>query len=219
MPKDPGRPGFVDDHEHGRIAVRGGRPVSFAVRSTPRRRPGRITGDDVDWLPQAADRADYVVGAEPAGPDAISYVFAQSPYGMHLSATACPEITEIAALRAALSDVNRFDQRVKDLTHENSRRRDGGGGQPHHPLPGTRVAFLAWRSPDPPRPDGLLPLQAHGTKIRPVIIRSAPELRSSNDEHISTISCPGRSVVSLSAHPAYRWRMTPRARQNRPGHH
>ncbi|HEY9291306.1 MAG TPA: hypothetical protein VIP98_08520, partial [Microlunatus sp.] len=68
---------------------------------------GRITADDVDWLDEPAQQggAEYVVGPEPSGPDAITYVFAQTPYGMQLSATAYPVCTDIDALRRAMHSV------------------------------------------------------------------------------------------------------------------
>ena len=68
---------------------------------------GSIADDDLDW--DVTDRdphARYVVAAEPAGPNAITYVFARSPYGMHLSATAHQECIDVVALRSALHRVS-----------------------------------------------------------------------------------------------------------------
>jgi hypothetical protein len=99
-----------------RSVLRRGRPAQMPTMATPGSAPkinlsyfGGISADDVDFV--ASDDLDglrhgqYVVAAEPAGPNAVTYVFARSPYGMHLSATAHPEFTDVAALDAALQSV------------------------------------------------------------------------------------------------------------------
>lgn len=96
-----------------RSAFRRGRPARMPETVEPGGRPkinlsyfGAITEDDLDWAVTDHDRAaEYVVGAEPAGPQAITYVFARSPYGMHLSATAHPDFVDTSALGSALRRV------------------------------------------------------------------------------------------------------------------
>jgi len=67
---------------------------------------GSIADGDLDWdVTDRGSGARYVVAAEPAGPNAITYVFANGPHGMHLSATAHQECTDVAALRSALHRV------------------------------------------------------------------------------------------------------------------
>lgn len=98
-----------------RSASRLGRPASMPINGGGGPKInlsyfGSITDDDLDWdvIDRVADHdpsASYVVAAEPAGPNAITYVFARSPYGMHLSATAHRECTDVVALRSALHRV------------------------------------------------------------------------------------------------------------------
>lgn len=98
-----------------RSVLRLGRPARMPIAGGSRPKInlshfGSITDDDLDW--DVTDRvtdhnpsARYVVAAEPAGPNAITYVFARSPYGMHLSATAHQQCTDVPALRSALHRV------------------------------------------------------------------------------------------------------------------
>lgn len=96
-----------------RSVLRRGRPARMPTTVPPGAAPkinlsyfGGITEDDVDWaVTRSGPEARYVVAAEPAGPHAITYVFARSPYGMHLSATAHRQFTDVDALGSALDQV------------------------------------------------------------------------------------------------------------------
>lgn len=68
---------------------------------------GTIAADDITWSGTDHDQVQYVVAAEPAGPQSITYVLARSPYGMHLSATAHRDFVDVSALQAALEQVAR----------------------------------------------------------------------------------------------------------------